>query len=455
MSKQQLKKKQRRDALLNLVNTDDGSVIQRPLSRQYGLTDMYRDQRAEQQHGLEVKLSRLEAQVGEILARARSTFSQAGDLRLTLSRSEKDALRKFLFLMKYRSSHMYSRFNVETIEEYAADDKDKMSAYMNEKGYSSPRDVWLANLHAFLDVDIDTANKWQRTLQQVAFGDDAKLFILHVAQSFVAFCKPKSSHDEFMLTENAFGIFEGPSNQAINVLTGERERGTWTEWHNFAPISASLLIVLRSNYLPGGVADASEELRDRMYRAMLNMNLDPKTATSMLQDLPVTKCENSYSTVRNGRVTSGAGFTDYGPTDQFTFRCFELDHNHVNVINGLFLEEGVGTSAFTYKNGAAAAKAIKQYLEDPWPGMKVVESDDSPRARYLTALKNGLKQLGGTARVVFKRLMLPTMTTLPLDYGNHMARWVGLSVATEIFYESPRLLGYYEALAGGTMRGNR
>ena len=450
LSKAKQKKQQRRNAVLKLIRTSDGGWTSQRVARQYGLVDMYRDETAPHQHALEVKLSKLETQVGHIFAKARTAFSQASST-LTLSRAEKDTLRKFLFLMKYRGSHMYSRFNVGTIEEYKADDKIKMKAYMEEKGFGTPRDVWLANLHGFLDITIDPGKGWRRTIMQQVYSDDALLFILHVSQSFMAFCKPRSPDDEYLLTENVFGIFEGPSGHGINILTGERERGFWTEWHNFAPVSASLLIVLRSYYLPGGVVEANDEMRNKHYRTMLNMHVDPTRATSMLQDLPVTKCETSYTNVQDGKATPVAGFSDYSPSDCFTFKCFELGSAHVNTINGIFLEEGVGSGALTYKNSAPAAKAIKHYLEDPRPGFKLIDEDDSPRMLYLRALERALKTLGDTAHVVFKRLMLPTLTTHPSDYGGHMARWVGFVVATEIYIKYPRLLGYYGSLARGKL----
>jgi hypothetical protein len=44
--------------------------------------------------------------------------------------------------------------------------------------------------------------------------------------------------DEFILTENAYGVFEGP-----NSYQG------WTDWHVFAPTNPRLLVVMRQNIL--------------------------------------------------------------------------------------------------------------------------------------------------------------------------------------------------------------
>ncbi|KAK5711952.1 hypothetical protein LTR17_018160 [Elasticomyces elasticus] len=450
-SKQQRKKYQRRNEQLNLISLHDGGLVQRPVARQYGLTDMYREYGAAREHGLEEKLARLEQKVGEIYAKARTAFDVPGST-LTLSRTEKNDLRKFLFLMKYRGDHMYSRFQCDKIEDYCADDKEKMRSYMDTKGFTTPRDVWLANLRAFLDVELDHQGKWARTIQQQAYRDDALLFVLHVGQSFMAFCKPATPDDEFLLTENVYCVHEGPSTQLVEVSTGERIRGSWTEWHNFAPVSASLLIVLRSNYLPGGVREADTELVESVYRALLQQHPDPAAATSMLQDLPVEKCSNSYSVVQTGQVVINEGVVGHSQDDRFVFRCFELGSKHVNIINGLALEHGAETASIVYKTSSAAAKALQVYLEDSTPGLKIVERPDSPMLEYLMTLDKVLRGLGKTAKVAFKPTILapPKRCAWEKDYAEHTARAVGLSVAVEIYDKYPRLMKHYSVLAGDT-----
>ncbi|KAK4900706.1 hypothetical protein LTR27_002422 [Elasticomyces elasticus] len=248
---------------------------------------MYRNYEAIQQHASARKLADLEQKVGEIYTKARTAFGVPGNT-LTLSRSEKDDLRKFLFLMKYRGHSMYSRFNVGTTADYTGGDRDKLRSYMTEKGLETPRDVWIANLYAFLDIKIDAGHQWHQVIRQEAYEDDADLFIYHVGASYMAFCKPQSVDDEWLLTENVYSIFEGPNNERVQK---------YTEWHNFAPVSASLLIVLRSNFLPGGMVKPGAELRRRIYQDSLEAYANPETATSLLQDLPIAQSSNAYASV--------------------------------------------------------------------------------------------------------------------------------------------------------------
>ncbi|KAK4494467.1 hypothetical protein PRZ48_014765 [Zasmidium cellare] len=155
----------RKDGSLRFISTKDGDLSSGPLSRHYGLKYMYRDIYATEQHGLEKKFSYLEGQAAEIIRKAKTTFLQP-DATLTLTRTEKDTLRKFLFLMKYRNTSFGSRFDVPTINEYTTADKGKMAGYMRVRGFQTPRAVWLANMHTFLDITIDPRRTWHAEVRR-------------------------------------------------------------------------------------------------------------------------------------------------------------------------------------------------------------------------------------------------------------------------------------------------
>jgi hypothetical protein len=52
-----------------------------------------------------------------------------------LTRSEGDCIRKFLFLLFYRSSRLRGRFDHETAAGYDGSDREFVREHMNEKGY--------------------------------------------------------------------------------------------------------------------------------------------------------------------------------------------------------------------------------------------------------------------------------------------------------------------------------
>jgi hypothetical protein len=446
------KKQSERDGALRFVQVQDGTLHNGMLSRCGGLTDMYREAQAVDQFGLEKKLGVLEARAGDVLARARKTFVQPG-AKLILKRAEKDNLRKFLFLMKYRSVATWGRFNVDTIDDYKEEDKQMLCEYMREHYFSSPREVWLANLHAFLDLEMDPDREWCKTIFKIAYKPDATMFWLHVEQSYIAFCSPQNSQDEFLLTENAYGIFEGPQSISPSMWPNNARRGQYAEWHNFAPVSSSLLIVLRSTILPGDVVGEGQD-RTIEYKSILASFPFPEKAVSILQDLPVRRCATSYAIETDGRLEAVDDYAGPSPHDHYTFQCFRLESKHINTINTLFLEEASFAETIIYRRASAIARAIRDYLEDPQPGLKVLHGIGSPREKYLKALETALRSLepkGLRVRTVSHR-SAELAFSFPLDYKTHHAHWTLLHLIGQRSPEddSTDFMRYYRALGGKT-----
>ena len=115
--------------------------------------------------------------------------------------------------MKYRNSGMFNRYNHDSIDEYQEDDRERMLSYMESNGLKRPRDVWFDNLRGFLDLEMDPARSWMHTFETQIYPDDDMMMKLHLTWSFIAFCEPVDPADEFLLTQNAYSIFEGPSTE--------------------------------------------------------------------------------------------------------------------------------------------------------------------------------------------------------------------------------------------------
>ena len=247
-----------------------------------------------------------------------------------------------------------------------------MLTYMDAKGFKIPRDVWFANIRAFLEVDISKSKEdISKHMTQRAYPADASWFIMHMQVFFLAFCTPNDPGDEFLLTQNAYGIYEGPHNP-----------GKWTDWHRFAPVSPKVMIVLRSNLLS---STNMEEDRDRIRQLeglVRSMHLDPNTAGSWLEDLPVSRARNNYSQVVNGRL-------QHVPTKmsedkhRFYFPFFPLNHEHVQRINMLCLEEAADTMAIVYKSPGSLRTALEFYLTDKTPGFKQFYRGPSDDLKYV------------------------------------------------------------------------
>ena len=218
---------------INLAGTT-ADVIETPVSKTLGMTDMYRDfADATNQHHLEEKLSKLESRAGGIVNRIRKAFD-AGDQDVWITRPDRDILRKFLFIMKYRGSMAHERYFHQSAEGYSSNDRERLLEYMRRKGFKKPVDVWFDNINAMLELKMDPELKWMEWLQEHAYPDDAKWFIAHLQMQYLALCTPSGQGDEFLLLQNAYSIHEGPVSWSIDPITKELVPGYYTELHTFS-----------------------------------------------------------------------------------------------------------------------------------------------------------------------------------------------------------------------------
>ncbi len=74
---------------------------------------------------------------------------------------------KFIFLMKYRGPTFCRRYNHESAAGYDSNDRERMLDYMRKKGFERPIDVWLDNIEAVIDLDMDEELRWISTSRSV------------------------------------------------------------------------------------------------------------------------------------------------------------------------------------------------------------------------------------------------------------------------------------------------
>jgi hypothetical protein len=383
-------------------------LTETPVSRTFGLVDMYRDLKgATNQHYLEEQLSRLESRAGQVIHKIRNAF-EAREREVWITRQDRDILRKFLFIMKYRGTTAHKRFYHQNTEAYFADDKERLLKYMLEKGYQKPVDVWFDNIKAMLELKMDPERKWMEELKKRVYPDDAMMYIGHTQMMYLALCTPSAKDDEFLLTENAYSIHEGPNSVLINPDTNESTLGCYTEFHVFSVISPKLIMVLRSFLLPVLEEDSNEEIR-RWRENMLQLNAiqhnNPLGVKSVLEDLPVTKARNSYTRLVDGRVVLLDG-ENGSPSShhKFCFRFFPISTEHVNKINCIMLEQSDSVSTIVFKSRLGTRKALEYYLSMPCDaGFKMVgDAPNDPKLVCLKKLEQAVKQLGSDTTAVYR-----------------------------------------------------
>ena len=385
-------------------------IDESPVSRTFGEMDMYRDfGNAPNQHYIEQKLSRLESDAARIIKKIRDDY-EAGRRETCLVRSDRDKLRKFLFVMKYRGRNQHRRFYHQEAKDYRANDQEKLQKYMREKGFKKPVDVWFNNIKTLLEMEMDPGQNWMKELRERIYPDDAQWAIAHMQMMYLCICVPGTETDEFILTENAYGIHEGPSSSTVNPVTGE-ETGAYTEYHVFGPVSQKIMFVLRSFLLPVPEEDADEatkEWRQSMYRLNTEQHEDPSCANSSLEDLPVTKARNSYTTIQDGKrvLKPGEDGTERA-YHKFYFKFSPIPTGHVDQINSIMLEQSYRISTIVFGSKTAICRTLESYLtiipkRNVTYGMKIVtNAPDDARLLCLKKLEQAARMLGSDVAAVY------------------------------------------------------
>lgn len=282
-----------------------------------------------------------------------------------LTRDERNLIRKFLFLLKYRGSSFHRRFYHQTPDEYNANDQKSLREYMAEKGYSRPLDVWLNNIKAIIDLDIDVEGKWKTDLCRRMYPVDAQWFFSHTEMFYMAICTPSDADGEFILTDSSYNIFEGPNTCARNKNTGRLEGSAWTELHMFAPVSPKLMIVLRSFTFPQPDEDVNDSVRQQreLHRRHILDRPFGGEVKGLLHDLPVAKARNNYSQVINGRSFVCDSYDGTRKKEhKFYFSLFPISTRHVNIINGVLLENCAHCTSVIFQTKSIFAKTLEWFL---------------------------------------------------------------------------------------------
>jgi hypothetical protein len=385
------------------------ALVETKVARTFGVQDLYADAgNATNKQHIEDMLSKLEGTAATIINKVRSSH-KSGNKLITLRRGEKDVLRKFLFIMKYRRPNVRDKYAC-SIEDFEDAEKEALQNYMQHRGFQRPLDVWLNNIQAILEIKIDAGCKWEEELLHKAYPPDAVEFIVHTRSFYLSFCAPSDQNDEFLMTENSYGIHEGPRSTIADPYSGKILTTFHTEYHTFAHIAPNLTMILRSFLLPSPTEDLSEDIREArklLQEFNISMHNFPERATSFLEDLPVTKARNSYSKIVDGQLVPTRVGSAMKPDDKFYFHIFPISTDHVHKINDILLDEAWSTSLILFKNRHSARKALEHYLIldplNPSHGLKLIfPGTESLREAYFRNLEAAVKLFGGNVSAAYR-----------------------------------------------------
>ncbi|KAI0126689.1 hypothetical protein BJ170DRAFT_724254 [Xylariales sp. AK1849] len=443
------------------LKADPLELTESPVKRILGQLDMYRDvnKPSDGQQHIEEMFAKLESKASTAFRRITKAF-EAGEPAVCLTRDERNLIRKFLFLLKYRGSGFHRRFYHVDMQEYYEDDTPVLRDYMEAKGFTRPFDVWLSNLKAIIDLKMDAEGLWRTEIVKMMYPEDAMWFIAHVQCSYMAICTPSpNSTQEFILTDNCYNVFEGPNALARDIYTGMVRETMHANLHEFAPISPKLMLVLRSFIFPLPEEDASPATkmqRDEFRKEIIDQTFGPEAwSNSPLVGLPIHKAHNSYSTFINGRVRLREGEDGkFKPQDRFVFPFFPINRHHINTINGIFLDETRRSTSIIFASQSIFFNTLETYLtSSSYTGKRVTNEDGDLRLQMLQKFSALLKTMGSTKQPVWN--VISVDQTIDYDgligYHTGLIRWWKNIAETPLEDQRPYLLNYMK-LGGNPLR---
>ncbi|KAF5550371.1 hypothetical protein FPHYL_9391 [Fusarium phyllophilum] len=215
---------------------------------------------------------------------------------------------------------------LRNIDDYKKNDRDLLKEFMDRNGIQRPLDVWLQALSSIIDLDMRVTANWQQTLKSTVYYGLFCHFVEHITEFWMSFCTPSSEDQEFILSDTGSHI-------EIDSIHG-----------------------------PG--------------------------TKSILEDLPVHKAINSYSTLVNGTLRKRPGWDgQLRQTDTFSFPFSKISTRHARIINGLLLDHAFHGLTVIFNKKTAFLDLLEWFLTEPCEvGKRLGGEHHAEQMRYLSRL---------------------------------------------------------------------
>jgi hypothetical protein len=269
---------------------------------------------------------------------------------------------------------------------------------MRKKGHRRPIDVWLETIVEIIKLNLDGNDRWPLELQNHVYIEDAMWAELIMRLMYPVVCTPSQPDEEFILSEHAYCLHEGPVYHKH-----------YTELHIICVLTPRLVLLLRQEALPEIVEDKDEAVKTKKQKYLneiLKVYPNPDEARSVLHEVHFTKPRSTYVKDTEGKLV----LTKEGaPANKLSFPLFSLDSAAIQTINSVILEEAADLPAIVFKSRKGLQLALEAYLSRPTnPGtfsMKTVHGDDDPMIGHLKRLERTAKLLGSGVTAVCKTIL--------------------------------------------------
>lgn len=127
---------------------------------------------------------------------------------------------------------------------------------------------------------------------------------------------------------------------------------------------------------------------------------------SLLSDLPITKAQNNYSEIVDGRVLLNPSEDGNSRKNHsFCFKYFPIHTKHVHTISAIFLQNAYRCSRVVFGTKESFSRTLEAHLTSPW---NAITGDDADlRLAFLKRLGAVSKSLGSEKEPVWEELPAP------------------------------------------------
>ena len=206
-----------------VFDLETGVLESRPIGRVYGQVNFYQDKgNDENRNHLEEKLAFLENNSARIITDIHTSLPSG---EVVLARKDSEVLRKFLFLMHYRSDTI-SRTYFQEDHPGNAHAKGWIRNFKKKRNFTSDAEVWLDGINYYLETPHHTIlahskeNKkagGTESMITMMIGGEIDIDMPHYhAEAYTNFVNnyflavwEAADDSEFILGHNAFGLWEG------------------------------------------------------------------------------------------------------------------------------------------------------------------------------------------------------------------------------------------------------
>ncbi|KIJ93616.1 hypothetical protein K443DRAFT_12715 [Laccaria amethystina LaAM-08-1] len=206
-----------------VFDLETGVLESRPIGRVYGEVNFYQDKgNDENRNHLEEKLAFLENNSARIITDIHTSLPSG---EVVLARKDSEVIRKFLFLMHYRSETV-SRTYFQEDHPGNAQAKSWIRNFKNKRNFTSDAEVWLDGINYYLETPHHTILAHSRENSEAGgtesiitrmIGGEIDVDMPHYhAEAYTSFVNDyflalweAADDSEFILGHNAFGLWEG------------------------------------------------------------------------------------------------------------------------------------------------------------------------------------------------------------------------------------------------------